>query len=64
AHFLKYFDWYTQEIGQFSSFLFHFPWSKILISGPVADDVALSDDVTPWTEQDHAIMSRTASGAV
>ncbi|GJR91782.1 hypothetical protein Tco_0215793 [Tanacetum coccineum] len=25
--------------------------------GPVADDVALSDDVTPWTEQDHGKMS-------
>ncbi|GJU56928.1 hypothetical protein Tco_1234694 [Tanacetum coccineum] len=26
--------------------------------GPVADDVALSDDVTPWTEQDHGKMSK------
>ncbi|GKD09347.1 hypothetical protein Tco_1189032 [Tanacetum coccineum] len=24
---------------------------------PVADNVALSDDVTPWTEQDHGKMS-------
>ncbi|GJR42640.1 hypothetical protein Tco_1310743 [Tanacetum coccineum] len=25
--------------------------------GPAADEVALSDDVTPWTEQDHGKMS-------
>lgn len=30
--FSKYFNWYTQEIGQFSSFLFNFSWSQILIS--------------------------------
>ncbi|MFS7969529.1 hypothetical protein Hanom_Chr14g01333451 [Helianthus anomalus] len=48
AHFLKYFNWYTQEIGQFSSFLFHFPRSKILIStsqwnGSLASDIHIKD---------------------
>lgn len=39
----KNFNRYAQEIGQFSSFLFHFSWSQILIStsqrnGPLSSD--------------------------
>lgn len=44
----KYFNWYTQEIGQFSSFLFKLSWSQILIStsqgnGSLASDFHIKD---------------------
>jgi len=48
VHFSKDFNWYTQEIGQFSSFLFNFLWSQILIStsqgnGPLASDFLIKN---------------------
>ncbi|OWK25802.1 hypothetical protein AJ87_01030 [Rhizobium yanglingense] len=47
-HFSKYFNWYTQEIGQFCSFLFNFLWGQILLitsqgNGPLASDFYIKD---------------------